>query len=51
MKSNEVRIRTSHPSCVYDDAILKDMLNSGRKFYLDGKSASLKEVKSFRDGS
>lgn len=51
LKDDEVKIRTSYPNCVYDDATLKNMLSSGRKFFLDGKSASLKDVKSFRDGS
>lgn len=48
-KDNKLRLSTEQPSCVYDDEALKNLQNSGFKFKLNGKKATLKEVKSFRD--
>lgn len=40
-------MRTEHVSCIYDEKTLMSMQKAGYKFKIDGKPATIKQIKEY----
>ena len=48
LKNRQVVMSTTDVNCIYDDEILRSLKVAGYTFKINGKSATVKEVKSLQ---
>lgn len=51
MKNDKCVMSTTQECCIYDDDILKSMKSNSYTFKIDGKTATMKQVKSLRENA